>query len=173
VNTIIVAVLSLAHLWITALLGGGGAAVRRAAWPVAVELPSVSSKQESLDAYFRRLRLGTKASVIVVLSAQDPRVLEQVEFYRRLAAVPGMDGKGGRLILFARDGVVPATEALWTKSFKAHVAGSYPEESGDLPTVIGSVAVLDATGSVLRKWSGFPSLEQQEEIVRVLERALR
>ncbi len=131
------------------------------------------SQQESLDSYLQRLRLGTKASVVVVFSAQEPRALQQVEFYRRLLEVSGMDGTIGRFILFTRDGVAPAVVALKDRNFKAHTVGSYPAESGGLPTAMGSVAILDSAGLVLKSWSGFPAIEQQTEVVRFLEKTIR
>jgi hypothetical protein len=137
---------------------------------------------ESTDAYLHRLGLGNTISVFFVFSAEDPTCMKQVNFYKRLLAVPGMDGKSGRLIMFTRDGLVPALQALKARSLTPHATGSFPTAlgvdtpglaKGNLPTALGSIAILDKAGALLKSWEGFLSAAQQEEVLGFVQRSLK
>jgi hypothetical protein len=132
---------------------------------------SPMSVQESggTAAYLRRLGLGKKLTVYFVFSHEVPESLLNTGFYKRLGSLPQLDKVNGRLILLTVDGVAPGLEALKAAGVTVHGAGSFPTEHDGLPLKMGSVAVLDASGKILRSWFGFPKPEQQDEIVKFIE----
>ena len=133
----------------------------------------ILQEEETTGAYLHRLGLGSNISVSVVFSAEDPTCLKQIDFYRRLLAVPGMDGKIGRLIVFTKDGASPAYRALKDRNLKPHAVGSLPTAAGSLPTGLGSVAIFDKAGAILRSWNGFLSAAQQEDVLELVKRSLQ
>lgn len=142
--------------------------------------PRTQDAVETVDAYLHRLGLGNKISVVCVFSGEDQECLRQIDLYRRLLAVPGMDGQSGKLILFTRDGAIPAYRTLKERNLKVHSIGSFPSEAGGLPTeldglptALGSIAILDRTGALVKKWNGFPSASQQKEVLELVHRLLQ
>jgi predicted transcriptional regulator len=44
---------------------------------------------------------------------------------------------------------------------------------GNLPTALGSIAILDKAGALLKSWEGFLSAAQQEEVLGFVQRSLK
>lgn len=123
--------------------------------------------------YLKRLGLGKTLSIAVVFSADCEECLKQVPFFKRVIALPGMDGTKGRFMVLTRNGAVPAFTALKNAGFSGHTVGSYPEDPLELPSALGSVVILDRDGKILTRWSGAPSSPQQEDILAKLKSLLR
>jgi hypothetical protein len=125
-----------------------------------------SSAQGSVtEAYFKRLGLGTKATVLIVCSADDTRTTEALPLFKRLAGIPGMDKTQGRLIALTYGGLVPVRQYLSAHDIDVHRAGSFPEDAAGVPTEPGSVAVLDAEGKIVKSWSREQVTTRGDEIV--------
>lgn len=119
--------------------------------------------------YMRRLGLGKKMTLLFVFNSEDKESRSQIGFYKRLSALPQFDKINGRLIVLTVQGVVPAMDMLKEAGVTLHAGGSFPEEHGGLPVKMGSVAILDGGGKIVRSWFGFPSSAQQDEIVKFVE----
>lgn len=106
--------------------------------------------------------LGTDRTVLVLITPDC--CLEAISFYKTLLALPQMDGKVRRLVVLARDGVMPVGRVLDNATFKPHLLSSGPVEVDnirDVPTVI----VLDPGGKRIGTWTGKLTQSSQEEIL--------
>ena len=109
--------------------------------------------------------LGTDRTVLVLITPDC--CLGAISFYKTLLALPQMDGKARRLVILARDGVMPVGRVLDSANFKPHLLTSGPaavHEIRDAPTVI----VLDPAGKRIGTWTGTLTQSQQGEILAAI-----
>jgi hypothetical protein len=114
--------------------------------------------------------LGKEVTVLLVLSPDCIPCRNSMGFYRRLIALPQMDGRLGRIVVLAQGGVVPMNRVLDESGFKPHGVTSGPaatHEIRDLPFVV----VLDRAGRRQGSWSGVLTLAQEEEVVARVKRS--
>ena len=121
----------------------------------------------------KRLGLGTEATVVVAFAAEQCAPCRQaIPFYKRLLALPRMDGNALRLIVVATDGLWPVKDVLDSQRFEPHRLNSGPYPARRLPGVSGTPALLllDRAGKVVRVWEGPLSGAQQQEIIDAINK---
>lgn len=123
-----------------------------------LEIPNIGS-----------LKLGKESTVIVVFATTCEACLKALPFYKKLLALPGMDGVERRMNVMTTDGAVPGTKALDANGITPHHLSSYPNYSAiDVPYVPSTVYVLNAAGQLIGKWTGALTVSNEEEIVAAL-----
>jgi hypothetical protein len=108
--------------------------------------------------------LGKEATVLIVISPDCQPCLESIAFYKKLLALPRMDGTARRLVILAQNGVIPVKRLLDEQNFKPHGLTSGPaatHEIQDLPTLI----VLDPSGKRRGNWTGKLTAKQEAEVL--------
>lgn len=118
----------------------------------------------------KTLGLGTEATIVIAMSTTCTSCIESMEAYKRLTALPGMDGKGRRVVAVAMDGVWPLKDLADPLGFKPHRLTSGPYPRTHLPGVseAGSVLLLDRDGKARGKWVGRLSADMERNIVSAL-----
>jgi thiol-disulfide isomerase/thioredoxin len=119
------------------------------------------------------LGLGTEATVIVTFASEDcAPCVQAIPFYKRLLALPRMDGKARRFIVVAVDGLWPVKDILDPQRFEPHRLTSGPYPARRLPGVSGTPALLllDRAGKTVRVWEGPLSNAQQQEIIDAINK---
>lgn len=119
----------------------------------------------------KELGLGTRATVVIAMSTSCQSCVESMEFYKSLLALPEMDGKAGRVIGVAMDGVWPMHEIIAAEGFKPHRLTSGPYMTQSLPGVSqpGTILLLDADGRQRGRWVGRLTDAEQEELIAALK----
>lgn len=119
------------------------------------------------------LGLGTEATVIVTFASEDcAPCVQAIPFYKRLLALPRMDGKARRFIVVAVDGLWPVKDVLAPHAFEPHRLTTGPYPARRLPGVVRTPALLllDRAGRTIRVWEGPLSSAQQQEIIAAINR---
>jgi hypothetical protein len=96
---------------------------------------------------FASVALGKGITVFIVISPNCPACLEQMAFYKQLLNLPRMDGKDGKLIVLAQQGVIPVGKVLDDQGLKPHLLTSGPAETHeirDLPSLFNGNASCDS-----------------------------
>jgi hypothetical protein len=131
---------------------------------------AIDSPQESTQAYLKRLKVGTAATVYVVFSAdcQDCRALSG--FYKRIQDLPGVDGVAVRLIALTRGGAGPAQAALRDAGVIPSAIAAFPDEDpAALPTTLGAIAIFGKDGTPVKKWDHVPTTQEQDDVIGTLK----
>lgn len=121
----------------------------------------------------KRLGLGTAFTVVVAFAAENCAPCRQsIPFYKTLLSLPRMDGKAGRLVVVATDGVWPVKNILDPNKLEPHRLTSGPYPARRLPgvTAAPTVVLIDRTGTTVGKWEGPLSAGDQEAIVKAINR---
>jgi hypothetical protein len=119
------------------------------------------------------LGLGTEATVVVAFASDRcPECRNAIPFYKRLLALPRMDGKTRRLIIVATDGLWPVKDVLDPQKLEPNRLTSGPYPGRTLPGVTKTPAVmlLDPRGKTVGIWEGALSSAQQEAIVAAINK---
>lgn len=120
------------------------------------------------------LGLGSDKTLVVVFAAERcPDCRTAIPFYRKLMALPRMDGKVRRLVIVAMDGLWPVKEILDPAKLEPHrlTSGPYPGQKLPDVTKAPTVLLLDRAGKTIGKWEGALSAAQQEEIVQAVSKS--
>lgn len=116
---------------------------------------------------FASVGLGKSVTVFIVVSPNCPTCLEQMAFYKQLMSLPGMDGKDGKLIVLAQQGVIPVGKMLDEQGLKPHLLTSGPAETHEIRE-LPSLFILDARGKRIGTWPGKLTDEQKTKILTTI-----
>lgn len=105
--------------------------------------------------------LGTKLTLLVVLSPDCASCEAGFGFYKELLRLPIMDGTAGRIVVVAR-GVGPMSDILKAHSFKPHRLTSGPAFARSIE--VPSAILLDRTGKRTGTWRGLLDPSKQKAV---------
>lgn len=154
---------------------GRGAWATAVVWLLLVALADAQQKPKKLlkqppkptsyDA--RSVGLGKLSTVVVIMASGCKACFDAVPFYKRLLALPGMDGKARRLVVVAMDGVWPVKYKTDAVQFTPHRLTSGPYPGLNFPGVkeAPTIVVLDAAGKQRGAWAGPLTAEQQKAVI--------
>lgn len=112
--------------------------------------------------------IGSKATVLVILSRTCEFCERSLPFYRQLLQLPQMDGKTTRLVVLAMDDVSRMDAYLKEHNVRPHAVLSLPR-SEPLPVKgVPALFVLDATGKIRKSWIGLLEAAVEQEVVSFL-----
>jgi len=112
--------------------------------------------------------LGSEITVLVVVEPDCARCRDSIPFYKRLIALPRMDGKVRRLVVIGRKGVIPVQDMLQAASFKPHRLTSGPREPVAAIKEVPTIILLDANGKRMSMWTGVLTQQQEEQVVSAI-----
>jgi hypothetical protein len=119
------------------------------------------------------LGLGTESTVVVAFASERCAPCTQlIPFYKRLLALPRMNGKVRRLVVVAVDGLWPVKLILDPHKFEPHrlTSGPYPAQRLPGVTATPSLLLLDGAGKTVGKWEGGLSAAQQEDVIAAINK---
>lgn len=141
-------------------------------------LPLTSSKRadvsplRSQEIDWSPVGLGERVTVLIFLEPECPACIGSMPFLKRLMTIRGLDGKAGRLIAIARNGVIPVKALIDEQGFKPHRLTSGPAGAATAVHSAPAVLVLDGAGKRAGLWSGRLTNEQQREVIELIARQL-
>ena len=128
-----------------------------------------------IDYGYRNPWMGTSLTVIVFVEPACQPCMDSVGFYRRLAGMPALDGKAGRLVVMTTSGLWPVKRSLdeGAQPLKYHAIVTTPEDGRfrliDFPTV----AVFDGASRPMGRWQGRLTSAQEQEVVAAVSSVMR
>ena len=116
--------------------------------------------------------LGDKVTVLVFLEPDCAACVESMAFFKRLMTIPGLDGKAGRVVVIARNGVIPVKDLIDAAGFKPHRLTSGPAGAAAAVQSVPAVLLLDGAGQRAGLWNGQLTEKQQQEVTELITRRL-
>ena len=107
--------------------------------------------------------MGSEATVLVVLDLDCQPCLESMPFYKKLLALPRMDGFKRRVVVLSKRGVVPIARMLDQQGFKPHKLTSGPAAVREVETA-PTVVVIGPNGKRRGAWTGRLTAAQEAEV---------
>ena len=122
------------------------------------------------EADIRKLGLGSASTAVIAVTGDCSACVESVDFYKRLMALPAVDGQSRRVVVVAMDGAMPARRLFEPHGFKPHSLTSGPYKFKEIAGVSqpGTILVLDAAGNQRGKWVGPLTASQEQEVIRAM-----
>lgn len=128
-------------------------------------LLAVGQPIEALDDF----ELGKSGTLVIAFSSQCPYCIASVPFYKKLSAIPRMDGLDFRMIVLAMDGLDPVTDYLASAGLAPHTVASFPKARPLAIQGTPTVLLLEGDGRLKDSWVGQLTPEAEASILaRVL-----
>ena len=128
-----------------------------------------------IDHGYRNPWMGTRLTVIVFVEPDCQACTESLGFYRRLTALPGLDGKSGRLVVMTTRALWPVKQALDEAKppLKYHSIVTLPEDGRFRLVEFPTIAVFDGASKTIGRWTRRLSSAQEQDVVAAISKVTR